>query len=61
VTGVQTCALPICLEVLATYPDWAERNERLLEQLNDVLKQTVGAQDARSNPESLRRGEDYVS
>jgi hypothetical protein len=51
---------PDSLEVLATYPDWAERNERLLEQLNDVLKQTVGAQDARSNPESLRRGEDYV-
>jgi hypothetical protein len=52
---------PDSLEVLATYPDWAERNERLLKQLNDVLKQTVGAQDARSNPESLRRGEDYVS
>ena len=51
---------PDSLEVLATYPDWAERNERLLEQLNDVLKQTVGAQDARSNPKSLRRGEDYV-
>jgi hypothetical protein len=52
---------PESLEVLATYPDWAERNERLLEQLNDVLKQTVGAQDARSNAEDLRRAEDYVS
>jgi hypothetical protein len=52
---------PDSLEVLATYPDWAERNERLLEQLNNVLKQTVGGQDARSNPESLRRDEDYVS
>jgi hypothetical protein len=26
------------LEVIACYPDWAERNERLLEQLNDTLQ-----------------------
>jgi len=52
---------PDSLEVLATYPDWAERNERLLEQLNDVLKQTLGAHDTRSNPESPRRVGDYVS
>ena len=27
---------PDSLEVLATYPDWAERNERLFEQLNET-------------------------
>jgi hypothetical protein len=32
---------PDGLEVLATYPDWAERNERLFEQLNKTLKRLV--------------------
>jgi len=30
---------PSAVEVIATYPDWAERNERVLEQLNDTLGQ----------------------
>jgi hypothetical protein len=30
---------PDAVEVLATYPDWAERNERLFEQLFEVLRQ----------------------
>lgn len=29
---------PNAVEVIAVYPDWAERNERLLEQLNETLK-----------------------
>ena len=29
---------PHAVEVIACYPDWAERNERLLEQLNDTLQ-----------------------
>jgi len=29
---------PHAVEVIACYPDWAERNERLFEQLNDTLK-----------------------
>jgi hypothetical protein len=29
---------PNSIEVIAYYPDWAERNERLFEQLNDTLK-----------------------
>ncbi|MCJ7560669.1 hypothetical protein MUO79_08660, partial [Candidatus Bathyarchaeota archaeon] len=29
---------PDSLEVISVYPDWAERNERLFEQINDVLK-----------------------
>jgi len=29
---------PHAVEVIACYPDWAERNERLFEQLNDSLK-----------------------
>lgn len=33
---------PNAVEVIACYPDWAERNERLFEQLTDVLKQLVG-------------------
>jgi len=32
---------PDSLEVLATYPDWAERNERMFEQLNDTLKRLL--------------------
>jgi hypothetical protein len=27
---------PNAVEVVASYPDWAERNKRLLERLNDV-------------------------
>jgi hypothetical protein len=29
---------PRAVEVIACYPDWAERNERVLEQLNDTLR-----------------------
>jgi len=29
---------PDSLEVIAVYPDWAERNERLFDRLTDVLK-----------------------
>lgn len=29
---------PHAVEVIACYPDWAERNERVLEQLNDTLR-----------------------
>jgi hypothetical protein len=29
---------PDSVEVIACYPDWAERNERIFEQLNDTLK-----------------------
>lgn len=29
------------VEVIACYPDWAERNERILEQLNDTLGQLL--------------------
>jgi len=32
---------PDSLEVIACYPDWAERNERLFEQLNETLKRLV--------------------
>jgi len=32
---------PESIEVLACYPDWAERNERVLEQLNETLGQLL--------------------
>jgi hypothetical protein len=32
---------PNSIEVIAYYPDWAERNERLFEQLNITLKQLL--------------------
>ena len=32
---------PNAVEVIAYYPDWAERNERLFEQLNEALKRLV--------------------
>jgi hypothetical protein len=32
---------PDAVEVIACYPDWAERNERLFEQLNETLKRLV--------------------
>jgi len=47
---------PDSLEVLVTYPDWAERNERLFEQLHETLKNLLG-----SGSRSLPRGDDYVS
>ena len=33
---------PTSVEVLAVYPDWAERNEQLFEQLSEVLRNGVG-------------------
>ena len=47
---------PDSLEVLATYPDWAERNERLFEEISETLKNLAG-----SGPKNLSGGEDYVS
>jgi len=32
---------PTSVEVIAEYMDWAERNERLAEQLIEVLKQAL--------------------
>jgi hypothetical protein len=32
---------PNSIEVVAFYPDWAERNERLFEQLNETLKRLL--------------------
>jgi hypothetical protein len=32
---------PNSVEVVTWYPDWAERNERLFEQLNETLKRLV--------------------
>lgn len=32
---------PDAVEVVACYPDWAERNERLFEQLNETLKRLL--------------------
>jgi hypothetical protein len=32
---------PNAVEVIAYYPDWAERNERLFEWLNETLKRLV--------------------
>jgi len=47
---------PDSLEVLATYPDWAERNERTLEQLNDILKRLFEPQGLQ-----LKKDVDYVA
>jgi len=48
---------PDSLEVIAVYPDWAERNERLFEQLNDVLKRLFEP----SGSLQVKRDVDYVS
>jgi len=49
---------PDSLEIIATYPDWAERNERMFEQLNDTLKRLFepGAPNTQ-----LKREVDYVA
>jgi hypothetical protein len=46
---------PNAVEVIASYPDWAERNERLLERLNDVLNRLFGIV-----PQNVRKDLDYV-
>jgi hypothetical protein len=54
---------PTCIEVDFCIPDWAERVERKTDELTGALAKLMnpdGGQDARS-PESLKRGEDYVS
>jgi hypothetical protein len=49
---------PNSVEVIACYPDWAERNERLLEQLSDTLKRLFEP----AAPHNLRKREvDYVA
>jgi len=48
---------PHAVEVVACYPDWAERNERLLEQLNDTLKralQPVVRNNVKGKPDYVR-------
>jgi hypothetical protein len=48
---------PDSLEVLVTYPDWAERNECLFEQLHKTLSNLLGS----SGPKVLPKRDDYVS
>ena len=48
---------PHAVEVIACYPDWAERNERLLEQLNDTLKrlfEPTAVNDVKEKPDYVR-------
>jgi len=47
---------PHAVEVVACYPDWAERNERLLEQLNDTLRRLFPSAAANNHVEKP----DYV-
>jgi hypothetical protein len=47
---------PHAVEVIACYPDWAERNERLLEQLNDTLQRLFSS----STPNNNIEKPDYV-
>jgi hypothetical protein len=47
---------PHAVEVIACYPDWAERNERLLEQLNDTLQQLFPY----ATPNNHSAKQDYV-
>lgn len=46
---------PNSVEVVAFYPDWAERNERLFEQLNETLKRLLEP----PKPKKLEK-QDYV-
>jgi len=48
---------PHAVEVIACYPDWAERNERLFEHLNDTLKRLI----VPVAPNNLKRDVDYVA
>jgi hypothetical protein len=49
---------PTKLEIEFCYPKWAERNERLLEQMHDVLKRLSDS----SSTSQLKRGNvDYVT
>jgi hypothetical protein len=46
---------PNSVEVIAMYPDWAERNEGLLERLNDVLNRLFG-----TVPQNVPKDLEYV-
>ncbi len=56
---------PNSLEVIAMYPDWAERNERLMDQLGEILKNLYDLEANVADPncvaEGQRRLEEYVS
>ena len=47
---------PHAVEVIACYPDWAERNERLLEHVNETLKRLFES----AAPNNLKEKPDYV-
>jgi len=38
VIKVEDASHPKAVEVVACYPDWAERNERVLEEVKDLLR-----------------------
>jgi hypothetical protein len=48
---------PDSLEVIACYPDWAERNERLFEQLNETLRRLFEP----TALNNLKKDMDYVA
>jgi len=48
---------PNAVEVIACYPDWAERNERLFEQVNDTLRRLLMP----VMPNNLKKKVDYVA
>ena len=54
---------PDSLEVIASYPDWAERNERLIGQLSEVLKNlgNFGSLNDPKRPGEGQRKPEYLS
>ena len=54
---------PDSLEVIASYPDWAERNERLIGQLSEVLRNlgNFGGLNDPKHPGEGQRKPDYLS
>jgi len=54
---------PDSLEVIASYPDWAERNERLIGQPNEVLRNlgNFGSLDDSKHPGEGQKKPEYLS
>ena len=45
---------PNAVEVVTCYPDWVERNERVLEEMGGLLRDGFYEKDCLNKPESLR-------
>lgn len=51
---------PTSVEVIASYPDWGERNEKVMQQFTDVLNNLLGTFNGNGINQKIRMDLDYM-